>query len=546
MLPKRIAERLFRPVDIAALAMFRILFGLLMAGAMVRFLAKGWVESLFLEPAFHFPWVSWIQPWPGNWMYVHVGVLAVLALMMAAGFCYRLSAALFFAGFTYLEFIDRTTYLNHYYLVTLLSGLLVFLPAHRAWSVDAWLNPRWRADTAPAWTLYVLRFQLGVVYFFAGLAKLNADWLFAAQPMRTWLMAKSDLPVIGAWLAEPWVAYAASWCGALYDLSIPFLLLCARTRPFAYAAVIAFHVLTAVLFPIGMFPWVMIVATLVFFPPDFARKCSVFSVQCSVEKGARRDSADPRPLPSPVALTLLGAYCVLQIALPARSWFYPQQGAWDGRGFNFAWRVMLVEKTGHVELYAVNPEEEGAVSLADRGCPQPQRAAGEGGMEGSPGGVCVWCRTGMTSKSVHCPGCILSAAAGDSRGPKRERIALERYITPRQRMMMAQDPHLIRLLAQHVARDRGDGWEIHAEAFATLNGRRSQRLVREDVNLAGALTEDWVVALNQDASQAPNAIPLLGGARGGFVASLAHDSRPTRQPIPPLPKERAGVRGRKR
>ncbi len=45
------------------------------------------------------------------------------------------------------------------------------------------------------------------------------------------------------------VAYAFSWLGCLYDLSIPFLLLYRKTRPFAYAAVIIFHILTAILFP---------------------------------------------------------------------------------------------------------------------------------------------------------------------------------------------------------------------------------------------------------------------------------------------------------
>lgn len=127
------------PVDIASLALFRIVFGLLMAVGVIRFMALGWVEEFYILPGFHFTWAlfPWVRPWPGALMHLHFATLAVLAFGVALGFHYRACAALFFAGFTYVELIDKATYLNHYYLVSLLSGLLIVLPAHRAWSVDA-------------------------------------------------------------------------------------------------------------------------------------------------------------------------------------------------------------------------------------------------------------------------------------------------------------------------------------------------------------------------------------------------------------------------
>lgn len=424
-------------VDASSLAVFRICFGLVMTFAMVRFLVKGWVKTLYLDPGFHFPWFSWIQPWPGIWMYVHVTVLAVCALGLALGFFYRCCAVFFFIGFTYLELIDRTTYLNHYYLISLLAGLLIFLPAHRQWSIDAWRKPHLTDSTIPAWTLWLLRFQIIVVYFFAGLAKLNADWLFAAQPMRIWLTARSDLPIAGPWLAEPWMAYLASWFGAIFDLSIPFLLLLSRTRPAAYAAVVLFHIITAFLFPIGMFPWIMIAITLIFFPPDWPRR--LLALKGNNTSGETKDHFRPRVL-SKSGICLLASYCLVQLIVPLRAWFYPQQGAWDGRGFNFAWRVMLVEKTGNVEFFGIDPKT----------------------------------RT-------------------------HERIALQPYITSRQRMMMAQDPHMIRIFAAYLSDQYAlagkPGWEIRAEAFTTLNGRPSQQLVNSDINLAAANLNDWIVPL---------------------------------------------------
>jgi hypothetical protein len=423
---------LSKPVDASSLAAFRVLFGVVAMVAMIRVLAKGWVETIYLEPVFHFPWFFWIKPWPGNGMYVHVWVLAMLALGIAVGFRYRLCTALFCLGFTYLELIDQTTYLNHYYLISLLSGLLIFLPANCQWSLDALRRRRLAAESVPAWTVWLLRYQMAVVFVFAGLAKLNPDWLFAAQPMRTWLMANSGLPLIGSWLAEPWVAFAASWFGALYDLTIPFLLLYSRTRLAALAAVVFFHVMTSLLFPIGMFPWLMIVASTVFLPYDWPRR---FLIRKPARTSVEAFQRAPSPRLDFIPKFLLLSYCGLQILLPARSWFYPQCGAWDQRGFNFSWRVMLVEKTGSVEFYRYDPD-----------------------------------------------------------GKLRERIPIESYTTPRQRVMMAQDPALIRQFAQFlsVALARPDS-EIRAEAYAVLNGHPSQRLVRPDVNLAGALPPDWIV-----------------------------------------------------
>jgi len=440
-----------QPVDGASLALFRILFGCVMAFAMVRLLMKGWVQELYLDPAFHFTWewFLWVKVLPGMGMCFLVGALALLAIGVAIGWRYRLCAILFFAGFTYLELIDQTTYLNHYYLVSLLSGLLIFLPASAAQSWET----RGHADsTVPVWTLWLLRFQLCVVYIFAGLAKVNTDWLLEAQPMRIWLAARSDLPIIGEFLAQTWVAYAASWTGALYDLTIPIWLLWARTRKWAYLAVIVFHLMTSVLFNIGMFPWIMMVATLVFFPPD---RVSGVVGRLGQRMKFHRSVSQPVETPGGASVkasayhlktwsfNILAVYAVVQIALPLRSYFYPQQGAWDGHGFNFAWRVMLVEKTGYVEFYACNPV------------------------------------TG-----------------------KRECLSVDHLITPRQRVMMAQDPGMIAQLARRLAEDfptmGKSGWEVRADAWATLNGRPSQRLIRPDVNLAGPLPTDWIVPLRED------------------------------------------------
>src|SRR5262249_49582943 len=332
-----------RPVDAASLAAFRILFGVVMAASAIRFIALGWVDEFYVRPPFHFTWelAPWVRPLPPPLMYGLFAALAVLACGIAAGAAYRVCAALFFVGFTYVELIDKTTYLNHYSLVSLLSALLIVVPADRLWSVDAWRRGSAAAPAVvPSWTVNVLRFQLAVVYVFAGLAKINRDWLIDAEPLRIWLAARSDLPLVGPLLAQPWVAYAFSWSGAIFDLTIVSFLVRARTRPCAYAAVAVFHVLTAILFPIGMFPWIVIVATSIFFAPDWPRR--LLRVPA-----ARTLSTMPDRFTVPrLTLAALALYAAAQIAVPLRAYWPATDPEWTYRGFNFAWRVMLVEKAG--------------------------------------------------------------------------------------------------------------------------------------------------------------------------------------------------------
>ena len=190
---------------------FAPLFGLLGLAAVVRFFAHGWIGELYIAPVYHFsyPGFAWLEPWSGWGMYAHFAALDLLSVGIAVGYRCRLCAGLSFVGFTYVELIDRTTYLNHYYwmsLVSLVSLLLALLPLHR--------------QTVPHWAIWTLRAQVGVVYVFAGIAKLNPDWLLHALPLRIWLYQHGDLPLIGTLLQEAWVAYAMSWGGAFFDLTI--------------------------------------------------------------------------------------------------------------------------------------------------------------------------------------------------------------------------------------------------------------------------------------------------------------------------------------
>ena len=225
-----------RPVDASSAAVFRIVFGLVGLIAVVRFFAYGWIDQLYLDAARHFTYVGfgWVQPLPDAAMYAHFVLLGALSLAIAVGYHYRLAAALFFVGFTYVELIDKTTYLNHYYLISLASLLMIFLPLDRVWSVDAWRRARRgaaRPAAIPVRVIWLLRAQLAAIYLFAGSAKLNPDWLLEAQPLRIWLHNRADMPLLGPLFAEPATAYLMSYAGALFDLTIVAWLLWGAFAP---------------------------------------------------------------------------------------------------------------------------------------------------------------------------------------------------------------------------------------------------------------------------------------------------------------------------
>lgn len=423
-----------------SLVFFRVAFGCLMVFSLVRFVLKGWVQTLYLEPVFHFTYAgfSWVKPLPGSWMYVLLGVLVLLAVCISLGLFYRVATVLFFLGFTYVELIDKSLYLNHYYAISLFAFLLCVLPLHRFASLDVIRKPFIKWESFPAWMLWLLRFQIGVIYVSAALAKFKADWIFHAQPLTLWLRSSGYLPFVGQWLELPMTAYLFSWFGLVYDMVIPFVLLWPRTRRLGYVAVLTFHIMTSVLFEIGVFPWVMITLTLVFFAPDWPlgipwlrRFVNQETVSCNIH--------DYRP---PTWMKVgLGIFVVFQCLWPQRHLVYPGNMMWNEDGFRFSWHVMLMEKVGMIQFQVVD---------------------GQSGR--------IW------------------------------RVLPREYLTHIQERYMATQLDMIVSFAHFLKREfQKKGYhdiEIYADSYVSLNGRRSTRYVRPDVNLVSEkpfLHRQWLM-----------------------------------------------------
>jgi hypothetical protein len=421
-----------RPVDIAWLAVLRILFGAAMCVSMLRFIAYGWIDEFFINPPLHFKYwgFAWVEPLPRTAMYALFWVLAALALSMTVGLRYRAAAWLFAAGFAYLQLIDVSTYLNHYYLATLLALLLALSPAGHAFSVDAW-RARRSVRSVPTFWLYLFRLQVGVVYCFAGFAKTQIDWLAHAQPLRIWLGSHTDMPLIGPLFTLPGAPTLMSWAGFCFDSTVVWLLLARRTRPFAYLALLVFHTLTGMLFPIGMFPVIMSIAALVFFPADWPRRVAA-AVRRRLHVATPAMEAPPAVSPvrvKPLIVAAAALYCALQVAVPLRFLVYGGNVLWHEQGMRFSWRVMVREKNGSI-TYLVREKRTGRI----------------------------------------------------------RHVNPRSYLTRIQEREMATQPDLILQLAHHIRDDferRGFGpVEVRVDAFVSLNGRKAARLIDPDVDLA--------------------------------------------------------------
>jgi len=305
-----------------------------------------------------------------------------LGLAVAAGFCFRVSAFLLALGLTYIQLIDVSTYLNHYYLAALLIWLLAFTPAHRRGSLDVWIRGRWASwrhrlppkasRHVPAGVLWLFRFQIGLVYFCAGLAKLQPDWLVHGQPLRIWLGASTDLPVLGPLFTLPGVPVIISWLGFLFDISIVFWLSWARTRVPAYLVVLGFHALTRLLFDIGMFPWIMSACALVFFPPDTAgRSLGALVKRAGGPLSAQKDGGSTNMSISRSSavgrarwvLAPALIYVMCQVIMPFRYLAYGGNVLWHEQGMRFSWRVMVRAKGGTVSFLVKNLRENRVVEL---------------------------------------------------------------------------------------------------------------------------------------------------------------------------------------
>ena len=426
-----------------------------MCYSIARFYLKGWIEELYIEPDFHFSYYGfeWIKP-IGEFTYLIFAVCFISSLFVMIGLKYKTSIILFFLSFTYIELMDKTTYLNHYYFISILSFLLIFIPANATFSVDNIINQK-KFTNIPRWSVDALKLLITIVYLYAGVAKINSDWLIEAMPLKIWLQSKYDLPLIGGNLLQmEWVHYAMSWGGMLYDLSIPFLLMLNKTRIMAFILVVFFHVFTLILFPIGMFPHIMIFSSMVFFSSKFHEKI-LYQIRRVITKVGKKVKSKKIQMETSnlyvlqkqnLTLFTVTSFFILQILLPFRYQLYPGELFWHEQGYRFSWRVMLIEKIGYTNFKVKNPND-GTSFMVDS----------------------------------------------------------SQYLTPFQLKQMSFQPDFILEFAHYLGEKystENNKVEVYADSFVALNGRPSKRFIDPDINLINEQEsfkdKKWILPLEDE------------------------------------------------
>lgn len=109
-----------------------------------------------------------------------------------------------------------------------------------------------------------------MVYFFAGLKKIDLDWISGysmAGLSKQWVFDPFRFIVSNQFIE----LYMVHIAGLIFDLSEGFLLLFNRTRPFGVFFGCMFHLMNSQMFHIGMFAWTMIATMPFFFRCDWPR-----------------------------------------------------------------------------------------------------------------------------------------------------------------------------------------------------------------------------------------------------------------------------------
>lgn len=460
----RIYDAFYRPMDIAGLAVMRMLFGIIIISEAWRYFDLIRIVAKFHEQDFYFKfryfeWVPTLDPFAMRWLFIAYGITG---LLIAVGLFYRLATLVAALCISYIFLVDVTNYLNHFYLVIVYSFMMLFIPADKGWSLYAFFNPMKAQSTVPGWTVWLPRIQLSIVYFYAAIAKMNVDWI-NGMPLYDWIGGKSSESVgLETYLGLPIVIYFFTYGGLFYDLIVAPLLLIKKTRAIGYCLTLSFHLTNYYLFNIGIFPWFMIATTTIYFDTNWPRtflnfffKHRFWPVYVSPLAPSRLNS-----------LQIIGLFAMIlhisfQALFPLRHFAYPGYVGWDEAGHNFAWHMKLRGKSGKAVFTVKDPD---------------------------------------TGKS--------------------QEIDNEKYLTKRQIQKMVTRPFLVLQFA-HFLRDKytkpGEKpAEVYVETKVSVNGRKKQRLIDPKVNLAkiepSEIPGPWVFPLRQPVWNADNKKNRFGPA----------------------------------
>ncbi len=352
---EKLIKYLYRPIHPSSLGAFRITFGLVLFAQTLYFILTGFVELNLIQPIIHFKYTLFQFLEPGSPLFLHSLMWGMLlsTVFITTGFLWRWGAAFFFFSFSYLWLLDKGYFNNHYYLMSLLTLLLFFTDA------NAWGGWKSKGNAIPQWMIFILKAQLFIVFFIAGINKINPYWLIDFQPVKYILQIKAEreqMPFLNNNSLAAFMCYG----GLFLDLFVGFLLWFRKSRPFGIILLIGFNIINFWVFynvgEIGFFPFMLIGSVVLFLEPQtIANLWTKWRKLPPIKKRKRVATISPKPL----ITGFLFCYLTFQVLFPFRHLLYPGHVDWTGEGQRFAWRmkIMLKEAEPIFKLVDANGNE---------------------------------------------------------------------------------------------------------------------------------------------------------------------------------------------
>jgi hypothetical protein len=169
--------------------------------------------------------------------------IALLLTAVALGVATRIALPIAAALYAWLYFGSQLDSYQHHYLVALVLALACFVP---------WQRPADPAIPVRTWAVRLLLVQLGIMYLWAAISKLDPLWLDGTT-------LSSQLTGSVRSLTESTVGFRAmSWLVVAVELALAFTVWLRPAWKFAAPLGLAFHLgIVATGFEIGLFAYVM-------------------------------------------------------------------------------------------------------------------------------------------------------------------------------------------------------------------------------------------------------------------------------------------------
>lgn len=323
------------------------------------------IPIYYLNPEFFIKWDFFqnIPIFKEAILYNLTYILFFSSIFLLIGFLFRFFSLLYLSIYVYFILIEASYYNNHYYFISLLIFILFFTKADNCFSVKNFIQRKRNKvieKSVPRWNYSILKFQIFIAYFLAGIVKLNFAWL-STNTFRCVMDYGTEYPKDSLFYHSNFGIYFLTFGGVFFDLIVPLMLLTKRWRLFAIPAILTFHTINAATLNIGVFPYLMAGCTIVFYKADIVDYWKKIIKNLNVKMAFRErfsaeklNKIEQKPF-SPFVFYFLIVFVVLQLLIPYRHLLIPGNVGWTGEGNSFSWRMKMgLKAPTRFELFVHN------------------------------------------------------------------------------------------------------------------------------------------------------------------------------------------------